>query len=184
VATHRDLEQRVREGTFRQDLYYRLAVVPIHLAPLRDRPQDIAGLCRLFCRVVARELKVPIRPIRSDAIEKLKQYDFPGNIRELRNLIERALILSSDAEIGPEEFPLSLKANPKATRAPTYSDWIESLPETISLRGLLEEVEKKLIVRALNSSSAVQAEAARRLHLSRSDLSYKLSKFDIKLLQS
>jgi DNA-binding NtrC family response regulator len=184
VATHRDLEQRVREGTFRQDLYYRLAVVPIHLPPLRERPQDIAVLCHLFCRLVARELKVPVRPIRPDAIEKLEGYEFPGNIRELRNLIERALILSSDAEIGPQDFPLSSNTNLKAAQAtsytPTYSDWIDSLPETLSLRGLLEKVEKELIVRALNSSGAVQAEAARRLQLSRSDLSYKLSKFDIK----
>ena len=184
VATHRDLEQRVREGTFRQDLYYRLAVVPIHLAPLRERPQDIAGLCQRFCRVVARELKVPVRPIRPDAIEKLERYEFPGNIRELRNLIERALILSSEAEIGPEDFPLSSNANPKSGHAGgnvrTYSDWIGSLPESVSLRELLEKVEKELILRALKSSGAVQAEAARRLQLSRSDLSYKLSKLDIK----
>lgn len=185
VATHRDLEEHVKQGTFRQDLYYRLAVVPIHLAPLRERSQDIPGLCQLFCRLVARDLKVTARPIRPEAIEKLKRYSFPGNIRELRNLIERALILSSDAEIGPDDFPLSSKSNVKEgsasdLSAATTSDWVDNLPESVSLRGVLEEVEKRLIVRALNSSGAVQAEAARRLQLSRSDLSYKLTKFDIK----
>ena len=91
VATHRDLEERARQGTFRQDLYYRLAVVPISLPPLRKRREDIPGLCELFCRDVSRELKVPMRRISSaGAWLKLRRYDFPGNIRELRNLIERA----------------------------------------------------------------------------------------------
>jgi DNA-binding NtrC family response regulator len=184
VATHRDLEERVKQGVFRQDIYYRLAVVPIHLAALRERTDDIPGLCELFCRQVSRELKVPVRTIRPDAIDKLKRYDFPGNIRELRNLIERALILSSGSEIVPEDFPLSAHSSPAASHAATLPAtlpiWIDSLPESVSLRELLEEVEKSLIVRALNSSGAVQAEAARRLQLSRSDLAYKLTKFDIK----
>ena len=101
VATHRNLEDMVRQGTFRQDLYYRLAVVPIALPPLRSRREDIPGLCDFFCRRVSSELKVPLRQIGPRACEKLSRYDFPGNIRELRNLIERALILSSGTEIGP-----------------------------------------------------------------------------------
>ena len=108
VATHRDLQERIRQGAFRQDLYYRLAVVPIALAPLRERREDIPGLCELFGRQVSRELKMPVRPISAAAIDKLRGYDFPGNIRELRNLIERATILSTAAEIGPEDFPLAL----------------------------------------------------------------------------
>ncbi len=180
VATHRNLEDRVKEGAFRQDLYYRLAVVPIHLAPLRERVVDIPGLCGLFCQQVSRELKVPVRPIRTEAIERLQAYDFPGNIRELRNLIERALILSTGSEIGPADFPLGGRAGQPASQATAYPAWIDSLPETVSLRELLEDVEKGLILRALQSSGAVQAEAARRLQLSRSDLAYKLSKFDIK----
>ena len=106
VATHRDLEERTRQGTFRQDLYYRLAVVPISLPPLRQRREDIPGLCELFCREVSRELKVPMRRISSAAMDKLRRYDFPGNIRELRNLIERALILSTTPELGPERLLL------------------------------------------------------------------------------
>ena len=179
AATHRDLEDRVRQGTFRQDLYYRLAVVPIALAPLRKRREDIPGLCELFCRQVARELKMPARPIGPAAIEKLKRYDFPGNIRELRNLIERALILSVGAEIGPDDFPLS----PGAGETPAGDGnlhWIDSMPEPVNIREVLEQVEKGLILRALKSSGGVQAEAARRLQLSRSDLAYKLTKYDIR----
>jgi len=100
VATHRNLEQRVKEGLFREDLFYRLAVVPIHLPPLRDRRDDIPGLSDVFCHQVATELKMPRRRLTSAALEKLQQYRFPGNLRELRNLIERAYILTSDPEIG------------------------------------------------------------------------------------
>ena len=180
AATHRNLEERVKEGGFRQDLYYRLAVVPIHLAPLRERRDDIAGLCDLFARKAARELKVPLRPMQPAAIRKLEQYDFPGNIRELRNLIERAFILASGAEIGPQDFPIATAAAIPSSSTATRSAWIEALPETVPLRKILEDVEKELIVRALDASGAVQAEAARRLHLSRSDLAYKLAKFEIK----
>lgn len=181
VATHRNLEDRVKDGSFRQDLYYRLAVVPIHLAPLRERPDDIPGLCELFCRQASRELKVPQRPIRPEAIEKLKRYHFPGNIRELRNLIERALILSAESEIVPADFPIGAQAGQTASRSATSKDWISTLPDSVSLRALLEDVEKSLITRALNAAGGVQAEAARRLELSRSDLSYKLSRLNIKL---
>ncbi|HTT22346.1 MAG TPA: sigma-54 dependent transcriptional regulator [Candidatus Sulfotelmatobacter sp.] len=180
VATHRDLEERVKLGTFRQDLYYRLAVVPIGLAPLRKRREDIPGLCELFCREVSRELKVPMRRISSAALEKLNRYDFPGNIRELRNLIERALILSVGAEIGPDDFPLVLTDEKPAVGSDGNLHWIASMPEAVNLRELLEEAEKGLILRALKSSGGVQAEAARRLQLSRSDLRYKLTKYDIR----
>jgi DNA-binding NtrC family response regulator len=180
VATHRNLEERVKEGTFRQDLYYRLAVVPIHLAPLRERTADIPGLCELFCRQASQELKVPVRAIQKEAIDKLQRYEFPGNIRELRNLIERALILSTGPELTPADFPIGTSSSLSSV-SPSSMDWIETLPESISLRRQLEEVEKGLINRALQSSGGVQAEAARRLQLSRSDLSYKLSKFGLKV---
>lgn len=180
VATHRDLEERVRLGTFRQDLYYRLAVVPIALAPLRKRREDIPGLCELLSRQVSRELKMSMRPMSAAAVEKLKRYDFPGNIRELRNLIERALILSVGAEIGPDDFPLGPVDEKTTAGGNGNLQWIASMPEAVNLKGLLEEAEKALILRALKSSGGVQAEAARRLQLSRSDLAYKLTKYDVK----
>jgi DNA-binding NtrC family response regulator len=180
VATHRDLEERVRQGTFRQDLYYRLAVVPLALAPLRKRREDIPGLSELLCREVSRELKVPMRRISAAAIEKLRRYDFPGNIRELKNLIERALILSVGTEIGSDDFPLAPSEEKSEGASDGHLQWITSLPNAVNLRELLEEIEKGLIIRALRSSGGVQAEAARQLQLSRSDISYKLTKFGIK----
>jgi DNA-binding NtrC family response regulator len=123
-------------------------------------------------------LKISERPIGAAAIEKLKRYDFPGNIRELRNLIERALILSAGSEIGPDDFPL--KQSPSNAEDDQLT-WLTAMPETINLRERLDQVEKGLILRALKSGGGVQAEAARRLQLSRSDLAYKLTKHGIKV---
>ena len=107
VATHRDLRERVREGLFREDLYYRLAVVPLSIPPLRDRREEIPEFCRLFLVQAARDLKVHERKLSPEAISSLLIYDFPGNIRELKNLIERACILSTGDEIGVENFPMT-----------------------------------------------------------------------------
>jgi DNA-binding NtrC family response regulator len=177
VATHRNLEERARQGTFRQDLYYRLAVVPIALPPLRQRREDIPGLCELFSREVSRDLKLPARRIDRRAIEKLAKYDFPGNVRELRNLIERAMILSRSVEIGPDDFPIP--TNETAMPHGNGGSGLLDAPEVVNLREYLENLEKRLILRALKASNGVQAEAARRLHLSRSDLAYKLAKYAI-----
>ncbi len=117
VATNRDLKKRVQEGRFREDLYYRLAVVPLTVPPLRDHREDIPELCALFLEQAARDLKTPPRTISVDAIQTLLGYEFPGNIRELRNLIERACILSAGEEITPENFPVSPPRSRKRRRA-------------------------------------------------------------------
>jgi two-component system response regulator HydG len=179
VATHRNLEQRVKEGSFREDLFYRLAVVPIHLSPLHDRVEDIAGLCEIFSRQAATELKMPRRPLSPLAMEKLRQYRFPGNLRELRNLIERAYILVSSPEIGADDLPLSQNEG-----APLGSNGTHGLPVPVSgsfdLTAYLEDAEKELIMRTLNATHGAQAEAARRMGLSRSALAYKLTKYGIR----
>jgi len=181
VATHRDLTQRVRDGLFRQDLYYRLAVVPIAIPPLRERREDIAVLSELFVRQVSMELKLPKRTLMPEALEKLRSYDFPGNIRELRNLIERASILSAGSELSADSFPLplssdSLQESGVDAKSTSLSD---ILPEVNDLRNFLAEAEKTLILRALKSTNGAQAEAARRLGISRSDLGYKVAKYGI-----
>jgi len=183
TATHRDLQQRVREGPFREDLYYRLAVVPITILPLRERAEDIPVLCELFLRQVAQELKLPRRTLCPETLERLKRYDFPGNARELRNLIERAVILSRVNELGVDSFPLPTGGGEPLSPETTSSDGsagIEKLlPEVSNLRGFLMDVEKALILRTLKATAGVQAEAARRLGISRSDLGYKMAKYGI-----
>lgn len=186
AATHRDLQQRVKEGLFREDLYSRLAVVPVAIPPLRDRTADIAALCDLFLGQIARELKLPKRRLSMHALVRLQSYEFPGNIRELRNLIERAVILSPGEEIGAEHFPLGSAAGalaqPHGNGSAGHANlgWIEALPPSFDLRDLLSTVEKTLIERTLQSTRGAQAEAARRLGLSRSDLSYKLLKYELR----
>ena len=179
AATHRDLQQRVKENLFREDLYYRLAVVPIPIPPLRERVPDIGSLCDLFLGQIARELKLPKRRLSADALTRLRSYEFPGNIRELRNLIERAVILSPGEEIGAEHFPLAAGSR-SGSNGHSPLSWIDSMPSNFDLRTLLSTVEKTLIERTLQATRGAQAEAARRLGLSRSDLSYKLLKYELR----
>jgi len=188
AATHRDLEARVRENLFREDLYYRVAIFPIAIPPLRERPEDVAELCELFLQRVAVELKLPKHRLSKEALDTLAAYQFPGNIRELRNLIERACILASNEEIGASALAGADPEGEKSRRSQTMKsggdtrevEWIESLPDSVDLRALVSSIEKSLIERALRSTGGAQAEAARRLGLSRSDLSYKLGKYDSK----
>ncbi len=188
VATHRDLQQRVKDGTFREDLYYRLAVVPLHIPPLRQRIGDIPGLCELLSHQVAAELSVRVRTVSAASIEQLKSYSFPGNIRELKNLIERAYILSSSDELQPESFPVVQGAEAAAATAEIKSGngkslvaaVPEKLPPSFDLSAFLDQTEKELIVRTLATTGGAQAEAARRLGLSRSALAYKLTKYGIR----
>ena len=184
VATHRDLQQRVKEGLFRDDLYYRLAVVPIHIPPLRNRREDIRGLCELLSQQVAAELKLAQRQLSEQAIESLMHYDFPGNAREMRNLIERAYILSCREEIGSEHFPVSETTGRPSSHG--NGSHVLGRPATeivqtpFDLTALLESTEKDLILRMLASTGGAQAEAARRMGLSRSALAYKLNKYGIR----
>ncbi len=186
AATNRDLEQRVRSGLFREDLYYRVAVVPLRVPPLRERRDDIPQLCQLFLAQAARDLKIPRRTIGEDAIKLLLSYDFPGNVRELKNLIERACILSTGQEITAINFPVRVAGRFSAAAIGGGADGAgldelaAAIPESLDLRRFLTNLEKALILRSLRAARWVQAEAARRLGLTRSDLSYKLDKHGIR----
>ena len=185
VATHRNLEQRVREGQFREDLFYRLAVVPIHLPPLRERREDIRGLTEMFCRQIAIDLKMPRRHLSPEAIQGLQQYRFPGNLRELKNLIERAYILNNTLEIGLADLPVPqtgtlVAAGTGNGNGSSHACLTPYPSEPFDLTAVLEKAEKELIVRTLTSTGGAQAEAARRMGLSRSALAYKLTKYGIR----
>lgn len=175
VATHRSLAERVREGLFREDLYYRLAVVPIEIPPLRDRSEDVPELVTSLIEQVSRELKVPPKPISPDALEKLRKYRFPGNVRELRNLVERACILASGDEITAHDLVLSSDQLPDSQGHRK----VPALPPDMSLSDHLDSIEAELIRTALSESNGIQAEAARRLGISRSDIAYKIKKHAI-----
>lgn len=178
VATHRNLQERVQQELFRQDLYYRLAVFPIHIPPLRERKEDIRGLCDLLSIQIAADLKIRPKRLSAAAVQKLTNYAFPGNIRELRNLLERAHILGQSQEIAADDLPIDMmSAITSATRPVGMQDWVHTLPDTIDLRELLTDIEKALIERALQQTNGVQAEAARLLGMSRSDMGYRIAKY-------
>lgn len=180
VATHRNLEERVQQGLFREDLYYRLAVVPIRIAALRDRKEDIPGLCEVLSIQIAKELKVRPKRMSAEALKKIMTYAFPGNIRELRNLLERAHIMGPSEEITADELPVGSRDQAAtASQKLEMRDWIRTLPASVDLRELLTAFEKGLIERALEQANGVQAEAARMLGLSRSDIGYKVAKYAI-----
>lgn len=181
VATHRNLQERVREGSFREDLYYRLAVVPIAVPALREHPEDLPALVAHFLRQLAEDLKVPQRSISAEALDRLRSYKFPGNVRELRNILERAYILGRHAELSIEDFPESLsRISSAATTIDLLLMHLRLPGGTIDLRSILENVERELIIGALASSGGAQAEAARRLGISRSDLAYKVNKHNLR----
>ncbi|MGE0431845.1 MAG: sigma-54-dependent transcriptional regulator [Planctomycetota bacterium] len=183
-ASHRDLAARVREGAFREDLFYRIAVVPIHVPALRERPADIPLLVEYFLKLTAVELNAPSRRASAAAVTRLCQYAFPGNVRELRNLIERACILATGEELTPADFPLSNGDHEGDNAAAltvesAYEVWLRTQPERLDLRSTLEQVERDLIMRALDRADGVQAEAGRMLGISRSDMAYKVRKYAI-----
>ncbi len=156
----------MRDGTFREDLYYRLAVVPISLPPLRDRREDVPLLTAHLLEAVTRDLRLAHRSISPEAVTTLQAYDFPGNVRELRNLLERAAILARGPCIEIRDLP------PLAPSAAS--------PEGDGgLRAQLDQLERTLIARALADAGGVQAEAARRLGISRSHLSYRLKRLGL-----
>ena len=180
VATHRNLEERVQQGLFRQDLYYRLAVVPIRIPALREHKEDIPGLCEVLSAQIAKDLKVGRKRVSAEALQKISNYAFPGNIRELRNLLERAHILGPREEIAADELPVGSRDQvAPASQKMEMRDWIRTLPASVELRELLTAFEKGLIERALEQANGVQAEAARMLGLSRSDIGYKVAKYAI-----
>jgi DNA-binding NtrC family response regulator len=181
VATHRDLGTMVRDGRFRDDLYYRLNVVQIPVPPLRERRADISLLLDHFLEAIAGEMKVTRRYASPRVLEALTRYDYPGNIRELRNLVERAYILGRGTTLDIADFAGALGDAVHSDKETAGIDnLIEKLPESLNLRETLDEVERALIQRALDVAGGVQAEAGRQLQLSRSDMAYKVRKYGLK----
>ncbi|HSA21513.1 MAG TPA: sigma-54 dependent transcriptional regulator [Myxococcota bacterium] len=173
AATHRDLGQAVAEGRFREDLYYRLAVVRIALPPLTAHREDIPLLAEAFIRHYNRELGRSLTGVSPAALSLLGAYRWPGNVRELRNVIERAVLLGTHPELQPEDLPAGI-AQPTAHEP--HASGLSSLPPS----GLsMQEVERGLILRALQAEGGNQTHAARRLGISRDTLRYRMKKFGL-----
>ena len=174
TATHRDLEEAMKKGEFREDLYYRLNVISIHLPPLRERKEDISLLIDYFLKKYSKQNQKAISDISKEARNLLLHYPYPGNVRELENFIERAVVLCRGEIITTQDLPFHLQEG-KTEREWEFQKRVKSLPES------LEEVERDLIVKALHQHQGIQTKAAESLGISERVLRYKMKKYRIRL---
>jgi DNA-binding NtrC family response regulator len=172
AATNVDLKQQVREGKFREDLFYRLNVISIDLPPLRQRKEDIPLLAGFFLNRYSQENERPTRRITPEALRPLMSYSWPGNVRELENVIERAVVLSAGVEIGPELLPDQI-----AGRASTFSA-VERRADA-SLFDIMEDCERQIITEMLEKCHWNQTDAAERFHIPLSTLNQKIKRLNI-----
>ena len=198
AASNRDLERAVRENTFRQDLYYRLAIISIFLPPLRERKEDIMPLVEYFIERYARKFRKHITGVTDETRKLLLKHDWPGNVRELKNAIERAMILEDEGHLRPDYLPFAVgreasqfTAFEVSAMGSTMGHPAESAPASLpngrSLPKLsipsggtsLEEIERSLVELALQQANGNQTHAARLLDISRDALRYKLKKFGL-----
>ena len=173
-ATNKDLLKAIEEKLFRNDLYYRLQVIPIFLPPLRERRDDILLIARYFIRMFNREFNKQVAGISREAELLLQNYHWPGNIRELKNVIERAIILGADDLLAEDHLPLEIAVRPDSPVRFSASSFILP-PEGVDI----DEVEKDLIRQALETSDGNQSKAAKKLNLGIDAFRYRMKKFDI-----
>ena len=177
AATNQDLERQVRDGKFREDLYYRLNVMRVPMPPLRERGRDVLLLAGHFLRTFGREFRKPVRSLSAAAEAALLAYAWPGNVRELRNLIERAVLLAEHAVLGPEDFDSLRGPGLGAAPVPAAATGGVQLPPD-GLR--LDDLERDLIVLALERTHGNQTRAAALLGLHRDQIRYRMEKYGLK----
>jgi DNA-binding NtrC family response regulator len=179
AATHRDLEKDVAARRFREDLYYRVSVIPVEVPPLRDRPEDIPELVRHFVTRAAKELNIPEKAISAEAVDLLERYHWPGNIRELENELRKAMALTAqDAEITADDLSLEIQGD-RAREEPVIGAAGVAAEDDGTLRGTVERAERAAIEKALEDSSGNQTRAAKRLGISRVWLRKKMERYGL-----
>ncbi|MFO7830713.1 MAG: sigma-54 dependent transcriptional regulator, partial [Desulfuromonadaceae bacterium] len=175
TATATDLKEAVSKGLFREDLYYRLAVVELELPPLRQRPADIPVLCRHFLQIIAARQQVPVPPISAEAVELLRNRSWPGNVRELENTLEKVMIFHQSGTIQRNELPQDL-------HQPAQGGSSVILPEDdLSLKRAVAAIEEHHIRAALQQTGGNRTQAAKILEISLRALHYKIQEYGIEL---
>jgi DNA-binding NtrC family response regulator len=169
AATNRDIDAMIRDQQFREDLYYRFNVITIVIPPLRERRDDIMPLTEFFLQRMAEKNRKNISGLTREARDLLVRYDFPGNVRELENILEHAVVLSRNAELGVEDFPPKVGQTPSSGVAKGDG----------GLDDQVQDLEKQLIVQALQDSGGNQTAAADSLHISERKLRYKIQKYGL-----
>ncbi|ACV67379.1 sigma-54-dependent transcriptional regulator [Desulfohalobium retbaense] len=174
AATNKDLAAAVSAGTFREDLYYRLNVVQIPLPALRERREDIPLLAAHFLKRYAEENNAEVTEFASDAIDYLTAFEWPGNVRQLENVVERCVVLARSSQISVNDLPPEVKDEESQ-----FKSAVDLLPSKLNLGESLEKIEAALIRRALAKTNFIQVKAAEMLGISKSLLQYKLKKYNI-----
>jgi DNA-binding NtrC family response regulator len=174
AATNIDLRQLVREGKFREDLFYRLNVITIDLPSLRQRKEDIPLLVDFFLRRYSVENERPLRRLTTEALRPLMNYSWPGNVRELENVIERAVVLSLAPEIGPDLLPDNIVG--KGSLIPILENRADA-----SLFDVMEQCERQIILEMLEKCGWNQTETAERFHIPLSTLNQKIKRLNIEI---
>jgi two-component system response regulator PilR (NtrC family) len=176
AATNQDLQAQIQQGIFREDLYYRIAVIVIHLPALRERPEDIGLLAERFLHYYAQKAGKSISGISPDALRCLETYQWPGNVRQLENTMERAVALETTQTVQLERLPESVRNQPGSLESDLFT-----LPEgPFDLESFLSKIESSLIRQALHQSDGSQVTAAQRLNLTKGSLRHKLQALQIK----
>ena len=171
AATNRPLKQMVTEGTFREDLYYRLEVIPLRLPPLRERREDIRLLVDHFMVKKCGEMNIPLRRLSDEALKGLVRYPWPGNVRELENVIERTIVLADGEKIDYHDLPLTFDEAGRDDQAVA--------PGAMPLNERLDEIEREMIAQAMQETNHVKTKAASLLGIKTSALYYKLDKYGL-----
>jgi len=175
AATNQVLETRIQTGDFREDLYYRINVLPIHLPPLRERREDIPLLVEFFLQKYCKQMELPPRQISIEAVQMLERYDWPGNVRELENVIERGLALSHSDTLTTRDLPVRLLTNRR-----NHPELIQLPEEGLDLEAYLEDIRTQLMMQALERTEGVQTQAAELLRMSFRSFRYYAKKAGIK----
>lgn len=177
AATNRDLEKMVNDGTFRQDLFYRLNVILIKTPSLRERRDDIVLLANHFLKKYNERLNKNIGAISQEALDILRKYDYPGNVRELENIIERTVALEAGSTILPESLPPFV--NTPSGRKMASSQEIEIGPEGIDLDKIIGQIEKELLIKAIHVANGTKKRAAKLLNISFRSMRYRVEKYGL-----
>ena len=170
AATNKNLEEAIKKGQFREDLFFRLNVVPIIVPPLRERREDVERLAFHFLNRYSAEANKKITKIDKKAVDLMTKYHWPGNVRELENAIQRAVVLADSDSIFPSNLPLDIQSFHK-------DDSLNYLKDDAGLTEKVENYEKELIVKAMEKAGQVQTKAAKLLSVNRTALIYKLKKY-------
>nr|NIT57818.1 sigma-54-dependent Fis family transcriptional regulator [Fodinibius sp.]NIY26400.1 sigma-54-dependent Fis family transcriptional regulator [Fodinibius sp.] len=182
LATNQDLKEMVSEGSFREDFYYRIFVYPIAMPPLRERKEDILPIAYHFLEQFNRSLGKEIGGFDSKAVNKLTQYDWPGNVRQLRNAIERAVILCDKEIISLKELPFTDEVEQLIERVPSTNEELKRIKKEIRQKAV-GEVEKNFVLNALALNNWNVTQAAKKVGLQRTNFQSLMKKHGIKLQQ-